>query len=166
MIAARLRMMATIGAVLVLAALALFATVQTFRLASTQADLRAEKDGRRADRAAVVRAQSEATALALAEKLKKEKEDAEAAQLAQADYDALRQRYAGVLRSQGAGGAPGRADLPRTASATGISDEAAAGAGLPVGAIIIAQSDALICADNTAYAQAAFAWAEGIAKED
>lgn len=167
---ANIRTIAAICAGLVIAALGVALTLQSFRLDATQADLRVEKSGRKADRAGYARAQAEATANALAEKLKVEKEDAKDRELAQAGYDALRERYAGILRTKAAGSSGGGIDLSRPAEPAGVHASraegaelfAGAGPALPFGTILIPQEDALTCADNTAFAQGAYRWAKSI----
>lgn len=164
---ANIRTIAAICAGLVIAALGVALTLQSFRLDATQADLRAEKSGRKADHAGYARAQAEATANALADKLKVEKEDAKDRELAQAGYDALRERYAGILRTKAAGSAGGGTDLSRPGERAGVHADraesaelfAGAGAAIPFGSILIPQRDALICAENTAFAQGAHGWA-------
>jgi hypothetical protein len=119
---------------------------------------------------AVAHTQAEATADALTQKIEREAEYAKAATAAQSDYDALRERYARLVRTQAARHPAGRADLPGAARPAGIPQDAAenpelpsgAGDGIPFGTILIPQADALICAENTAYAQGAYGWAAGI----
>ena len=142
-------------------------TVQSFRLDATQADLRAEKSGRKTDRESYARAQAEAMVQAVVEKSKVEMENAKDRELAQAGYDALRERYAGILRTKAAESSGGGTDLSRPGERAGVHADraegaellAGAGAAIPFGTILIPQEDALICAENTAFAQGAHGWA-------
>lgn len=164
---ANIRTIAAICAGLVIAALGVALTLQSFRLGATQANLRAERSGRKADRESYARAQAEAMVQAVVEKSKVEMENAKDRELAQAGYDALRERYAGILRTKAAGSSGGGTDLSRPAEPAGVHADraesaellAGAGAAIPFGSILIPQEDALTCADNTAFAQGAHGWA-------
>ncbi len=94
-----------------------------------------------------------AEAQALAAKQKQEAEYAQAAKNADASYDALRARYAALLRSKAGSGAAGKADLPGATQATGVPETTA-----PDASILISADDAMICAENTAKAIAAWEW--------
>lgn len=164
---ANIRTIAAICAGLVIAALGVALTLQSFRLDATQADLRAEKSGRKTDRESYARAQAEAMVQAVVEKSKVEMENAKDRELAQASYDALRERYAGILRAKAAGSSGSGTDLSRPGERAGVHAHRAEGAELfagasaavPFGTILIPQEDALICAENTAFAQGAHGWA-------
>lgn len=148
--------------VALLTVLVLALIVQTFRLDATQARLEAESAARARDWLEYARAQAEAESEALSQKLKKEAEDARNAENAQIAYDRLRERFDGLVRAQAARGAPGRANLSRPAAPAGVPALAAEGFGIPFGSIIVSVDDALICADNAAYALAAHQWALGL----
>ena len=148
--------------VALLAVLVLALIVQTFRLDATQARLEAESAARARDWSEYARAQAEAESEALSQKLKTEAEYARNAENAQLSYDRLRERFDGLVRAQAARSAPGRTDLPRPATAAGVPALAAEGSGVPFGSIIVSVDDALICADNSAYALAAHQWAMGL----
>ena len=138
-------------------------SIQTLRVASLKSSLGAEKDGRLADRETYKRAQMEATANAFAAKIKKEAEDAKKADAADARYADLSGQYrAAVLRYQAAQRAAGKADLPQSPEGPASSDGPGGFAVVPTGSILIPQSDALICADNTARLEAVRDWALGI----
>lgn len=138
----------------------------------TRATLAEERGKFEIWKTAVAHAQAEAKADALEEKAKQEAKDAKAAQSAQSDYDALRERYTGLVRTQAARHPGSGVDLRRPADDAGVSPEGAenpdlpvgAGDGLPFGTILISQGDALICAENTAYAQGAYSWASQISR--
>lgn len=150
-------------AVLAFALLGIFATVQTFRHQSAVAELETERLGRASDRKDYQRAQAEATANALSDKMRKEAEYAAKAEEADARYDDLSRQYrAAVLRYQAAQRAAGGTDLPSTSKAAQGGDGPGGGAVIPVGDILIPQADALICADNTARLQAVRVWALSI----
>jgi hypothetical protein len=147
-------------AALAIALLGIFATVQTFRLQSTAEKLEAERLGRASDRKEYQRAQAEATANALSEKMKKEAEYAAKADESDARYADLSGQYrAAVLRYQAAQRASRGTDLPRATDATQGFDSPGGGAVIPAGDILIPQADALICAENTARLQSARDWA-------
>lgn len=156
----RLKLAAGIGTLALILALAI-ALVAT---RTTLADARAQFEQWKL---AVAHAQADATARALAAKIERERHEANVARTAQADYDALRERYAGLLRAEAAGRASRSTNMPRASEAAGVLGDAAedtvvparTGTGVPAGTILIAQADALICAENTAYAQAAHGWA-------
>jgi len=95
-----------------------------------------------------------------AEKKRKEALYAKAAHESDQAYADLRARYRSVLqRAPGANSSGAdQTDLPVSSGAPRVSVEAASGAG-----VLVSRDDALICADNTAYAQAAFEWAEKVA---
>lgn len=147
------------GLIIVALAVALFATRAT--LADTKRQF--------ADwRTAVANVQAEATSRAYVEKLMEEAHYAHAAENAQDLYDDLRNRYTALVRAKAAGNSSSEANLPRPAEASAVPADAAADSGVPVGAIptgtiLIPQADALICAENTAYAQAAHEWATTLA---
>lgn len=150
-------------AVLAFALLGIFATVQTFRHQSTIAALETERLGRASDRKDYQRAQAEATANALSDKMKKEAEYAAKAYEADARYADLSGQYrAAVLRYQAAQRAVGGSDLPSAAEATQSRDGSGGGAVISAGDILIPQADALICAENTARLEAVRAWALSI----
>lgn len=150
--------------VALLALLVLALIVQTFRLDATQARLEAESAARARDWSEYARAQAEAESEALSHKLKTEAEYARNAENAQIAYDRLRERFDGLVRAKVAGGSPGRADLPRPAAPASIPSLAAEGSGVPFGSIVLTVADALICADNSAYALAAHQWALGLSE--
>ena len=150
-------------AAIAIALLGIFATVQTFRLQSTAEKLETERLGRASDRKDYQRAQAEATANALSDKMKKEAEYAAKADEADARYADLSGQYrAAVLRYQAAQRAAGGSDLPGAAQAAQGGDRPGGGAVIPVGDILIPQADALICAENTARLEAVRAWALSI----
>lgn len=147
-------------AVMAVALLVIFATVQTFRLQSTAEKLETERLGRASDRKDYQRAQAEATANALSDKMKKEAEYAAKADEADAHYaDLFGQYRAAILRYQAAQRAADTADLSSASQAAQGVDGSGGGAVIPVGDILIPQSDALICAENTARLEAARHWA-------
>lgn len=111
----------TIAAIALAAAL-LMLGVQTLRVSSLKSSLAAEKAGRAADRDGYRRAQAEAATKALAAKVEQEKEYAQAAQMADADYNALRGRYAELLREQGAGGASSGTAAPSQGGAAAVPE--------------------------------------------
>lgn len=150
--------------VALLAVLVLALIVQTFRLDATQARLEAESAARARDWSEYARAQAEAESEALSHKLKTEAEYARNAENAQVAYDRLRERFDGLVRAKVAGGSSGRADLPRPAAPSSIPALAAEGSGVPFGSIVLSVDDALICADNSAYALAAHQWAMGLSE--
>lgn len=164
MILSRLKRAAMIGIALLIVAL-------TLALFATRATLADTKRQFSEWQVAVQHAQEKAEADAYVEKLMKEAKHANDARLAQADFDALRERYARLVRSKAASGAARRSDLPAASDATFVLDATASdtsvpvgrGDGVPAGTILIAQADALICAENTAYAQAAYGWAQAVA---
>ena len=132
----------------------------------TRATLASEHNKFELWKTAVAHAQAEAKATALEQKALKEANDAKAAHAAQSDYDALRERYAGLVRAQTARSSGSDPALSRGADAAPVSAQGAddprfpfEGGGVPAGTILIPQTDALICAENTAYAQAAHDWA-------
>ncbi|MDF0543320.1 hypothetical protein PX699_13260 [Sphingobium sp. H39-3-25] len=126
--------------------------------------LKAERAGRKEDRAAYNRAQMEATAKAFAQKQALEKEYERKAEVADAAYSDLSGQYrAAVLRYAAAQRAAGRTDLPGATQAPEVSDGSGQGAGIPQGSILIATDDALICAENTARLQIARGWVLDVA---
>jgi len=144
------------------AILALFTTIQTFRLQSTQSALQAETHGRHADRAEYARAQADAAAIALTAKIEKEAEYAAKADEADRNADALSERYRlAVLRFQAAQRAGRKADLREASCASAVFTGEGEGAN-----ISISTSDALICGENTAKAQAAVEWIANVAGSD
>lgn len=85
----------------------------------------------------------------------RDEENARKAVQAQAGFDSLYQRYRGIVRQQASGSAIGGDHLPQASGAAGVP------AGSATGAVIsITEDDAMICADNTAKAVAAYRWAE------
>lgn len=150
-------------AVLAFALLGIFAMVQTFRHQSAVAELETERLGRASDRKDYQRAQAEATANALSDKMKKEVEYAAKADEADARYaDLSRQYHAAVLRYQATQRAAGRSNLPRASETAQGGDGPGGGAVIPAGDTLIPQADALICAENTARLEAVRAWALSI----
>lgn len=146
------------------AILALFATIQTFRLQSTQAALQAEKHARRADHAEYARAQADAAAIALTAKIEKEAEYAAKADEADRNADALSERYRLAVLRVAAAQHPGSAtDMPRTAEASESVDRPGAAAIVPLGNILIPEADVMICAVNQARLESAHDWAMTIA---
>ncbi|MCB4863293.1 hypothetical protein K7W03_27355 [Sphingobium sp. PNB] len=116
-----------------------------------------------ADRKEYERAQMEATAKAYAAKIKKEAEyeaEREKADLAAADLG--KQYRAAVLRYQAAQRETGGSHLPVSAEAAESVDRSGGSAVLPVGQLMIPQTDALICADGIARLQAGHEWALGL----
>lgn len=145
------------------AALALFATIQTFRLKSTQSALQAETHGRHADRAEYARAQADAAAIALTAKIEKEAEYAAKADEADRNADALSERYRlAVLRYKADQGAARKADLREASCASEIVDGPGAATIVPLGNILIPEADVMICAVNQARLEAAHDWAVGL----
>lgn len=145
------------------AILALFATIQTFRLQSTQSALQAEKHGRRADRAEYARAQADAAAIALTAKIEKEAEYAAKADEADRNADALSERYRlAVLRFQAAQRSGSATDMPRAAETAESIARPGAATIIPLGNILIPEADVMICAVNQARLEAAHDWAVGI----
>jgi hypothetical protein len=137
--------------------------VQTFRLQNAASELEAERLGRASDRSEYQRAQAQATASALSEKMKKEAEYAAKADDADTRYADLSGQYrATVLRYQAAQRAASGNDLPESAGTAEGSDRSGGGAVVSVGDILIPQADALICAENTARLQAAHEWVTGL----
>lgn len=140
--------------------LLLLLIIQTFRLTATEGALSAEKAGRQADLATYEKAQAQATADALSAKLKKDAENAQKAEQADARYADLSQQYrAAVLRYQAAQRETVGADLPQPSEAAESGDRSGGGAILPVGSILIPENDAFICATSTARLQAVREWA-------
>jgi len=160
MILSRIQQAAIIAAGVVIAALAIFVTIQTFRLVSTQGALEAETAGRRGDAARYAQAQAEAAAIALSAKMKKEAEYAAKAEQADARADDLGQRYhAAVLRYQAAQRSGRATDMPGTAQSAESSDGPGGSPVIPLGNILIPEADAFVCATNTGRLQAAREWA-------
>lgn len=129
--------------------------IQQLRVAGLKSSLTAEKAGRAVDRKEYERAQMEATAKAFAAKIKKEAEYAQAAQAADADYDALRERYTGLLRNQGAGGASSGTAPAAQGGAAQVHEVAAA---VPVGFRALPEADWLKLPSLQAYADGCYAW--------
>ncbi len=145
------------------ALVALLLVVQTFRLQTAVANMEAERAGRLADRSEYQRAQAEATSRALSEKMQKEAEYEAKADEADTRYADLSGQYrAAVLRYQAAQRAGGSTNMSGTSEAASGTDGPGGGAVLHVGAIMIPQADALICAENTARLVAAHEWAAGL----
>ncbi len=107
------------------------------------------------------RAQRVAQDLAEAAKARKDAENEAARQQADARYDDLGSRYrALVLRKAAADRrAAGGADLPGADEAAESPDGPGESAGVPIGTFVITESDALICADNSARLEVARQWA-------
>ncbi len=104
-------------------------------------------------------AQAEATRIAKAEKARKETQHAQAAAAADADYSQLRDAYRNAVgRVQQAGTNQGHSTGPDLRGDTGSAIFHEGAANDP--RVSISRSDALICADNTAFAQKAYDWAE------
>lgn len=148
----------------VFAGVALMLAIQTFRLSATEAALGVEKAGRALDRSAYEKAQAEATALALSNKLKAEAEYARQANEADTRATDLSDQYrAAVLRYEAAQRASRATDLPKRANAPQGADGPGGGAVIPQGSILIPTGDALICGENTARLQSAHDWSGMIA---
>ena len=130
-------------------------TVQQLRLTGLKSSLSAEKAGRIADQESYRRAQAEAEAKALAVKAAQEKQYAQAAKAADADYDALRERYADLLRNQGAGGSASGTTAPAQGRAPQVHEDAAA---VPVGFRALSEADWLKLPALQAYADGCYAW--------
>lgn len=125
---------------------------------------RAERDaaiaGRKADRASYVAAQEAARSFALADAAKKDAENVRKADAADARYADLSAQYRAIsLRYSAAQSAAGHANMPAASQAAESADRSSGPTVLPSGSILIPQTDALICADNTARLQAAHEWA-------
>ena len=134
--------------------------VQTLRVAGLKSSLTAEKAGRTADRLSYEKAQAEATANALSNKLKVETENAKKADVADSRADDLAARYRALsLQYASAQRAAGKADLPSPAQGAESSDGPGRPSLVPQGSILIPQADALICATNTARLEAVREWA-------
>lgn len=136
-------------------------TVQQLRLTGLKSSLSAEKAGRIADQESYRRAQAEAEAKAIAARAAQEKEYAKAAQAADADYDALRERYTGLLRNQGAGGSASGAVAPTKGRASQVHGDAAA---VPVYVQTMPEADWLKLPGLQAYADQCFNWALSLDK--
>lgn len=97
---------------------------------------------------------------ALAEKQAKEKQYEAAREKSAAAYADLSQRYRSVVLRLAPAADPrsaGKADLSGRAESAGLPEAPTADA-----FVSISRADALICADNTAYAQGAYEWAKGL----
>ena len=148
---------------LVAGGLVLAIIVQTFRLQATEGALSAEKAGRAADRSSYERAQAQATVNALADKLKKDAENAKLADAADARADALAVRYRALsVQFANAQRAASGSHLPGTAQATESPDSTSGAAIVPVGSILIPEADALICSTNQGRLEVAHEWALGL----
>jgi len=140
------------------AILALFATIQTFRLQSTQSALQAEKSGRRADATNYARAQAEATNMALTQRVRDESEYQEKADAVDATIDDLRGRLrAALVRPKAAASSAGRADCAPESGDPGLPQEMSTTATGDSGSV---QVSADIMAGLAAYAIKAHEWAE------
>lgn len=106
----------------------------------------------------VKRASDEAIARATREKQEKERVYKIAAKEADSSYVELRNRYRRLLANKADTGSARIADLSVNSGAPRVPVEAARGAG-----VLVSRDDAMTCADNTAYAQAAFEWGEKVA---
>lgn len=143
--------------------LALLLIVQTFRLTATEGALSAEKAGRAADRSSYERAQAEATASALSNKIKVEAQYVQKADAADTRADDLAAKYRALsLRYQAAQSGAGHSDLSVAAQAAQNPDRSGGSTVIPQGTIMIPQVDALICADGIARLQAGHEWALGL----
>ena len=142
-----------------LAALLAFAILQTIRLSASQSAHRAEQAQRKADAASYARAQAEASQKALQAKIAKEKEYADNAEAAQAGYDALRQRYDGLLRAASAQSAGSRSVAPAQGSDPDLPEKPAA---VPV--YVLPEADWLKLPGLQAYADQCFNWALSLDK--
>lgn len=137
--------------------------MQSLRLAHEQRDHARTRDAAARQVADYHTAYSRAVADAYAAKARKEA-DHEAARTASANAFAhLARRYRAAIMQRAADragpAAARRADLPGNADAARLSGHPAQGAAVPDDAFSISGNDARICADNTAYAQAAHQWA-------
>jgi len=148
-----------IGAAFLLLAL----IIQTFRLSATEGALSAEKAGRRADRASYEKAQAQATAEALSAKLKKDAENAQAAQTADAGYNALRERYDRLLRVKAADRSSGRTIAPAEGYAPSVHESAPA---MLDGFRPLPESDWLKLPALQSYADQCFNWSMSLANEE
>ena len=146
-----------IGLALLLAVI----SIQQLRVTGLKSSLSAEKAGRAADRSSYERAQAEAETKTLAAKAAQEKEYAKAAQSADADYDALRERYAGLLRTQGAGSPSSGTSAAAQGGAAEVHEVAAS---VPVGFRALPEADWLKLPGLQAYADQCFSWALSLDK--
>lgn len=107
------------------------------------------------------RAQRAALDIANASKARKEAENEAARQQADARYDDLGSKYrALVLRKAAADrSAASRARLPGASETAQGPDRPGEDTGVPLGTFVISETDALICAENTARLEAAREWA-------
>jgi len=142
-----------IGLALLLTALGF----QTWRLSSEKAHSAALVASNALQVANYREAYSKAVALAYADKIAKEKQYEAARQSSAATYAGLSADYrSAVLRlaAKANPGGGGKADMPRPTESAGLPADPATGA-----FIFVSTDDALICGENTAYAQAAYEWA-------
>lgn len=103
-------------------------------------------------------ASEEAIARATREKREKERAYEIAAKEADSSYVELRNRYRSLLAAKADTSSARRADLPLNPAAPGVPENSAGPAEFR-----ITNADALKCADVSAYAMAAFEWAEKVA---
>jgi len=131
--------------------------IQTWRLSSEKAHSAALMANSALQVANYRAAYQQAVALAYADKIAKEKEYEAARQSSAATYAGLSADYrAAVLRltARANPGGGGKADMPIASPSAGLPADPATGA-----FIFVSTDDALICGENTAYAQAAYEWA-------
>lgn len=137
------------GLALLLAAIG----IQQLRVTGLKSSLNECQAGRLADQESYKRAQAEAEAKALAAHIKTEKQYAQAAQAADADYDALRSRYAGIMRAKAAGGTSGRSIAAAQGGDPGVHEVAAP---VPIYIQTLSDADWLKLPDLQAYADGCF----------
>lgn len=149
----------------IIAALAMFAGVQTWRVSSLKGDVAACGAGREADRAAVALAQAEAHERAVAARMAAQERYQQQAEQSNARENELRadlrdigERFiaANRVRPQAASGAGGGTVAPASDSDSGVP------AGMPADAVMVAASDVRACTDAVAYGIAAHDWAAGL----
>lgn len=144
-----------IGVALLLAVIG----IQQMRVVGLKSSLTAEKTGRAADRASYERAQAEATANALADKMKKDQDNARKADEADARADDLAVRYRSLsLQYAQAQRAASVQHLSSPAETTTRGNGPDRSPVLPLGQLMIPEADAFICATNQARLEAVRDW--------
>lgn len=135
--------------------------VTRLRLDSAKAAVVAEQNLRKADKANYERAQAQANARALQDKLEQEKKDRERADKADESYRDLLNKYnASLVRFKAAQGAASKQYPSGPTEASGSSDRSSSDT--VFSPVTITMEDAQICAENTAKLQAAHDWAAGL----
>jgi hypothetical protein len=127
----------------------------------TKNQLKVERAERKNDRLTYEKAQADATAKALQEKMEKEREYARIKEEQDVAYGRLLNEYrSAVVRYKAAQSSARRTYLPGNPSASGVDAGTGSGSFIPV-----PEDDLLICATNTAKAQIAHEWAKSLQEE-